>query len=449
MTRWWRDLWAFAAALGLAAALVLRWRRGEVAMLSGAAAPAIRLLALMLVFLQACADRLRGGDPGAGQGGEAGAGAGSEAGAGGSAQAAGSGGQVVTDTSQGTGASAQVPKDMVEGPARDPAFPLASQEELDRCMGLLVDRGWGVSGYKGFTRQLAVLPAAAGPQDAAWDPLLQQLEAVRADGVEPARAEAFVARWKAHVEARRAGRAETTAELVGLLGVAEALPVYDGWLGGYVWRRAAAASGAKAELMARVERHLRVHHALLKGQVETGAVEFTAWRSKAAPPQGWRGGLKVPPGLLAAARAAYPTTDAATWDAQATLTLTVVRGDGLALVRRGERVALTSGQAVRLRRLDLLEARGPAVLRHADLGELSLGAGATLSAWDVGDRLGPEARARVQAQIEAALGGDRDALLWLEGALPAVHPAIRRALEQRPDATGAPGLRTALVLFDE
>lgn len=438
MTRWWRDLWAFAAALALGAAIVLRWRRGQVAMVSGAAAPAIRLLALVIVFVQGCADRLRGGEQ-----------AGEQAGAGDGGQGAGSGGQVPSDTAQETGTNEQVPKDMVEGPARDDGFPLASEAALERCLALQIDRGWGVSGYKRTTRLLAVVPAGAGQQDPAWDDVLRQSEVLRDEGIEAGSADAFIARLRAHVEARRAGRAQTAAELLALLGAAEALPVYDAWLAGYVWRMSAGAAGPRAELMARIERHLRVHHALLKGQVETGPVEFTAWRSKAAPPAGWRGGLVVPRGLLAAARAAYPQADAGTWETAGTLVLEVIRADGLALVRRGQRVALTPGQVVTLRRLDLLEARGPALLRHAALGELSFGAGASASAWDVGERLGAAGVARVQAQVDAALAGDAAALRWLEGVLPAAHAAIRRAVAQRPDAPGAPGLRTALALFEE
>ncbi|MFZ6183595.1 hypothetical protein [Nannocystis pusilla] len=78
MRRWWLDLGSFAVALALAAAVVLRWRRGQVALLSSAAAPAIRLLALLIVFVQGCADRLRGREEPDGQGAVPGAGPGSK-----------------------------------------------------------------------------------------------------------------------------------------------------------------------------------------------------------------------------------------------------------------------------------------------------------------------------------------------------------------------------------
>lgn len=438
MSRGWRDLWAFAAALALALTVVLRWRRGQVVMVSGAAAPAIRLLALVIVFVQGCADRLRGREEPGGQG---------------EAPQAGPNGQVPGDTAQETGSSGQVPEDTADGlgPAPGDAFPLTSEAELTTHFRLLADRGWEGSAYKAMTRRLAAVAEGAGAQDPAWDELLKGIEAIGTELAGQGPREAFVGRWRAHVEARRQGKAEGAAALLGLLDAAEALPVYDAWLAGYVWRQAAgqAATGAqRAELLARIERHLRVHHALLKGQVETGPVEFTAWRSKAAPPRGWSG-LVVPPGLLAAARAAYPGCDAGTWDTAGTLALTAARGDGLALVRRGQRIALAPGQAVVLRRLDLLEARGPAVVRHVTLGDMSLGAGAIATAWDIGERLDAGGRALVQAKIAAALAGEAQALRELEAVLPAAHAEIRRAVARRADAPGAAGLRMALALFDE
>lgn len=454
MSRWWRDLWAFAAALALALAVVLRWRRGQVVMVSGAAAPAIRLLALVIVFVQGCADRLRGREEPGGQGAQAGP---NGQVPGDTAQETGANGQVSGGVSQQTGPGGQVPEDTAAqaggdglGPAPADAFPLASEAELTTHFRLLADRGWDASAYKAMTRRLATVAEGAGAQDPGWDELLRLIEGIRGELAGPA-GEAFVGRWRAHVEARRQGKAEGAAALLGLLDAAEALPVYDAWLAGYVWRQSAgqAATGAqRAELLARIERHLRVQHALLKGQVETGPVEFTAWRSKAAPPRGWSG-LVVPPGLLAAAREAYPGCDAGTWATAGTLALTVVRGDGLTLVRRGQRVALAPGQAVVLRRLDLLEARGPALVRHVTLGDMSLGAGAIVTAWDIGERLDAGGRALVQAKIAAALAGDADALRGLEAVLPAAHAEIRRAVARRADAPGAAGLRMALALFDE
>lgn len=331
------------------------------------------------------------------------------------------------------------------------AFPLTSDAELGTCFRALTDRGELTSAYKRFTRLLAPVAEGTGPKDPVWDELLSAADGLRytVRGEEPG--QVFAQAFRAHVEGRRDGRAPTLAELRGLLDVAEALPIFDAWLAGYVWRRAAPVGGAtaeRAELLARVERHLRVHHALLRGQASEGQVEFTAWRSKAAAPRGWSG-VSVPLGLLKAAREAYTTADAGTWETAGTLALTVVRAEGLTLIRRGQAVPLADGEALVLRRLDLLQARGPAALRHAVLGDLSIGAGGTMSAWDAGERLAPAGKAKVQAEVTAALSGDAAALRRIEAILPAAHAEVRRAVAAKPGAKGAAGLRMALALFDE
>src|SRR5690606_30997727 len=188
-------------------------------------------------------------------------------------------------------------------------------------------------------------------------------------GAAPA-GEAFAAGWRAHLESRKLGQRDTLEALQGLLLAAEALPLYDAWLAAYVWRRAAplsASATVRARLLAQIERHLRVSHALLKGQLDTGPVEFSAWRSKAAPPKGWSG-LMVPRGLAEAAGQAFPGADAGTWETAGALVLEV-RSIGVTLLRRGLATTLKPGQQLRLRRLDVLEARGPTTLHHAELGD--------------------------------------------------------------------------------
>jgi hypothetical protein len=433
MRRWFAELWAFVAVLGLAAAIVGRWRRGQVVLLSGAAAPAIRLLALLIVFVQACTGRLRGAD----EGKQDGAGAG----AGGSQQP--QAGQDAEPAEQPAAAA-------VAGPALDPTFPIADEQQLHTWARIGHDRGWNASNYKRMTRRLATVAEGTGPNDPVWNELAPAVDGLRSDlGVSPA-AEAWVAAWKGHLAARQAGRLSGAAELLGLLDAAEAVPVYDGWLAAYVWRRAAPAAMSATErgqLLARIERHARVVHALVKAQIEAGPVEFSAWRSKAAPPREWKS-IRVPDGLLGAATKIYATIDAGTWETAATLPLTVARGE-VELIRRGEPTRAPAGSAVTLRRLDVLRASGPATLRHPELGDMSLGAGATLTAWDAGERLDAAGKAKVRATVEAALAGDEAALKRLEAILPAAHAAIREAVAGKPEAKGAAGLRMLLALFDE
>lgn len=431
MRRWFAELWAFVAVLALAAAIVGRWRRGQVVLLSGAAAPAIRLLALLIVFVQACTGRLRGGDDGKQEG-------------------AGAGGSQQPQAGQGDAPAEQPAAPVVVGPALDAEFPIKDEPQLHTWARLQHDRGWEASDYKQMTRRLATVSEGTGPNDPVWNELAPQVEGLKSGVSEPRAAAAWVAAWKGHLAARRAGQLSGAAELLALLDAAEAVPLYDGWLAAYVWRRAAPAAMSAAErtrLLARIERHARVVHALVKAQIEAGPVEFTAWRSKAAPPREWKS-VHVPDGLLRAATSMYPTSDAGTWETAATLPLTVARGE-VELIRRGAATPVPAGSAVTLRRLDMLRAQGPATLRHHELGDMSLGAGATVTAWDVGERLDAAGKAKVRASVEAALAGDEAALKRLETILPAAHAMIREAVAAKPEAKGAAGLRMLLALFDE
>ncbi|MFZ6183596.1 hypothetical protein [Nannocystis pusilla] len=335
-------------------------------------------------------------------------------------------------------------------PALGPdVFPLADEAALGRWARLVADDGLDVGPGKRLALALVPVPEATPASDPRWLQVASALEAL-SDAVGGAEGEAFRSRWRAHVEARKAGGGETIAGLQALLSSMEALPLFHAGLAGYVWRRAAPLPGSasvRAELLGRIERHLRACEALLKGQFETGPIEFTAWRSKAAPPVGYSG-LKVPKGLLAAAKGHYPQIDAGTWTTEATLTLTAIDA-GVTLLRAGRATALGAGQRFTLGRLDVLTSERPAKLRHDEVGDMSLGAGAVVTAWDVGPRFAGPGRERVQAKVAAAQGGDAKALEQLQSILPAAHLEIRRALADKPQAPGSPGLRTLLELFDQ
>ncbi|MBZ5709060.1 hypothetical protein [Nannocystis pusilla] len=447
MKRWWVDLWAFAAALALAAAVLLRWRGGQVALLSSTAAPAIRLLALLVVFVQGCADRLRGREEPAGQGAAprpAGQDEGQEM-----AETTGLSQHGEKDLSDATGPSEQGDEDSAMGTGSPPApalgpdvFPLADEAALNRWARLVTDDASLPARAKQLALALLLVPEGAPAQDPGWSQVTASLDALT-------EAQVFRARWQAHVEARRTGGKETIADALALLAAMEALPLYHAGLAGYLWRRAAplpASATERAELLGRLERHLRACEALRRAQFETGPIEFTAWRSKAAPPAGYSG-LRVPPGLLAAARSHYPNSDAGTWATQATLDLAVAT-PGVHLLRAGQAKPLQPGQRVTLRRLDVLWAERPATLRHDELGDMSLGAGAVVTAWDVGARFAAAGRELVRERVAAARGGDATALKGLEAILPAAHAEIRRAVAEQAQAAGSPGLRTLLELFD-
>lgn len=391
MIRSMRALLVWASAAIVALGLLRRIFRGEVVVLSSHAAPVIRLLAIALVFVAGCVEKLR---PAVASGPDS------------------------EDMSQGTVTQSAAP---VVAPAQ--RFPA----ELDDA---------------GLTAAYAAYP----PRTLASQFMDESLGGPRSgDG---GRIPELAAEIVAHRERAAAGQPETAATLTALLDAAERVHVYDAWLPAHLWQHARALVPAPSALFARLERHLRICHALVVGQTVTGPLEFSAWRSKAGPPRGWTG-VTVPPGLAAAARDSFEDgVDAGTWDSEAALELTVVRGQPR-LLRRDGAAIVAVGAALRLRRLDVVRADAAVVLRHASLGELTLPAGGELTAWNVGDRLGSVARARVQVQVEQALAGDESALTALESILPAAHAAIRVGVAAKPNAPGAAGLRMLLTGFDE
>ncbi len=424
-----RTIAVWAAAAWVALTVLVRIARGEVVMLSGYAAPVVRLVAVMLVFLVSCAEKLRPGESGEAHAqpndlsqGTAQTGKPGEA---------GEAGEPV-EVAQGTGAAATPMVTVEPAPPVPEAFPDdLTTEALQATYNWIEPRGlWQ-----------RVMRAQTAGTAAAFDGLL-------ADPTRQAAAKLLVAEIDGFLARQARGEAETAATLRGLLAAAEGVPLFDAWLAGFVWLHARTIKPAPVDVYARVERHLRVAHALVLAQATTGRVEFSAWRSKAGPPPGWRGAI-VPPGLAKAARHEFDSgADAGLWETAAVLSFKVGPGS-VVLVRRAGETRIAAGAAVRLRRLDVIRAPDGATLQHPTLGPLVLARGAELTAWNVGELLGADGRARVQALVDAALGGDAAALAKLEAVLPAAHAAIRGAVQAKPDAPGAAGLRTLLTAFDE
>lgn len=408
MMRWMRSLrvaavWAGAAWIALA--VLVRMARGEVVVMSSYAAPVVRIVALVLVFVASCADRLRPGEPQASaeQGGE---------------------------LSPGTGVpAAEVPVVVEPGLPVDRAFPAeVTDEALAVAYGWIPPRSlWGVMTRSGRLGD----------------------EGLPVDEPRRTAAKKFAAEVEAFKTRRQKNEDETVATLRSLIVAAEGVPLYDAWLAGFLWGYARTIKPAPVEVLGRLERHLRVAHALTLAQATTGPVEFSAWRSKAGPPPGWRATATVPAGLAKAARREFENgADAGAWETAATLAFKIGAGS-VVLVRRGGEMSVAAGAAVRLRRLDVIRAPAGATLAHATLGAIVMAKGGELTAWNVAEFLSVEGRARVQGLVDAALAGDADALTKLEEVLPAAHGVMRAGVEARPDAPGAAGLRTLLTSFDE
>lgn len=405
-----RRLTTGLTALWVALTLLRRMWRGEVVVLSQHGAPVVRLLAIVLVFLASCVEKVRA-----------------------------------------VAQPQQLSPEPGERPVvREPvvAVELGFPAELDDA-GLQRAYEWiaprTLHRYF-FPESFGEVAKAASIRDTGAHPLPPRLaeEAVlrRVDG--------FQAAIDAH---QRGSRPQVpAAELLALLDAAEALDVYDEWLAGHLWRHARTLQPAPVALFARLDRHLRIVHALALGQASVGPIEFSAWRSKAGPPPGWTG-IKVPTGLVAAAREAFAKgADAGTWDSEATLELSVASGD-VTLIQRASEIWIPVGGSLRLRRLDVVRATTAAVLRHPALGVLKLPAGAEMTAWNVPQFLDAAGQAWVEARPRAALNGEAAPLTELEAVLPAAHAAIRAALERSEregwDGVGRSALRMVLQAYDE
>ena len=411
-----RGLVVWMTAGWVALTVLRRLWRGEVVVLSQYGAPVVRLLAIALVFVASCAEKVR---------------------------------TVVTqpqELSQEPGETKPGEKPVVPEAAIavDQAFPAGLDDaRLQRVYNWIEPRTL----HRHFDPE--VLGEVDGPipiGEMGEHPLAP----VRGPNEETRRrGAAFQAAIDAHLRASHLG--VTAPDLLALLDAAEAVDVYDEWFAGHLWRHARTLQPAPVGLLARIERHSRIVHALVLGQASTGPIEFSAWRSKAGPPPGWQR-LQVPPGLVAAAREAFEKkgADAGTWESEAVLELTVARGEAL-LVRRASEARLAAGAPLRLRRLDVVRAPAAVVLRHPTLGELKLPAGAELTAWNVARFLDAPGRVWVQARLRAALDGESAALTELESVLPAAHEAIRAALagaEGRDTGGKTAALRMLLQAYD-
>lgn len=392
-------------------ALTIVWRiaRGEVVVLSGHAAPVVRLVAIVIVFLASCAEKLKPAEQ----------------------RPASSESQDGGELSPGTGTGVGAP--VVSEPVVVNEPVVVVQEFPDNLDDAAIETALK------WTRRRELWRSFEGQADASS----------LADGAPPG---AAAARLVAAVEQHRAragrGEAETVGTLTQLLDAAEGVPLYDAWLAGHLWGHARGLSPAPAGLLGRIERHLRVVQAVAQGEASTGPIEFSAWRSKAGPPAGWSG-LRVPAGLAAAAREAFKKgVDAGTWESGGVAVLTVAQGE-VVLVRRGGEAKLGVGAGLRLRRLDVVRAPAGARLRHERFGELVVPAGGEVTAWNAAEWLTADGEQSVAARVQAALLGESAALVELEGALPLTHAAIRAAVAGKPEAPGAAGLRLLLTGFDE
>lgn len=249
----------------------------------------------------------------------------------------------------------------------------------------------------------------------------------------------------------------SAAELVALLNRAETAGVYDGWLVGYLWRQAPSVGDAEsakhlALLHGRLESHARMVVAITRTRAELGPVVFAPWRSKAAPPKGYQA-LQIPPGFVERVGRHYPRAAAGEWNEEASVRLTLETRGEATLIRRGQRIGLGDGDPLTFRRLDMIEAPAdaPLVLHQRQTGlTVVIPSGRTIGPRELPRFLDDPSRETIDAWVEAARTGQREAAVKLEWTLPLAHEAIRGALDGAGEGGDEPAgpLPTLLMLYD-
>lgn len=243
-------------------------------------------------------------------------------------------------------------------------------------------------------------------------------------------------------------------ELLAALDEVEKVAIVDAWVVALLWNRLGDIPEPKTmparllrrKLLHRLTTHARLATALVRARAEVSRIEFAPWRSKAAPPPGYRRGPSSLEIAVAVGRH-YKRADPGTWTSSAVSEVRVRRGkSGLDLIRGGQAVKLHA--RFTLGRLDLLETTKEVVLQTS-VGPVTLPAGRQLSAWQLPTLVAGDTQKNVDALILSALAGDEQALTTLSEVLPFAHLSLRRAVQKSPEAKGAPGLRMLLALFDD
>lgn len=221
-------------------------------------------------------------------------------------------------------------------------------------------------------------------------------------------------------------------------------------------------------IMDELETQARVYDtvvaALAQSRVAPMQFNQRAWMSKAGPqPERYRQRvLHSIPAIRQAARSLYPQTDAGSWRSEGLLALrTDDQGDGITLIRRGERLPIGPAQPFRFGRLDLLQTgeQGAALYTEA-YGKIDLPANITLRASDLPALLSDEAQEKIAKAVQAVLdrpdvpldqepatpeeNAAQRATVELERHLPLAAPWIAQAIREHPEQPGSATLRTLL-----
>lgn len=349
-----------------------------------------------------------------------------------------------------------MPRDPHEAPPRETDQPQPAAAIDTAPEAPTIARTWpsslderGLRGYGAWIEPLGHWRAQVVPSLVAWEsgdsaPDVGPL--VRRSELDTPSIQSFEQELARYV-ARGLGRSSLD-QLQHLLDAAERAALFDAAFAAHLWRVAERLPGelrARAQLYGRLARHHRVVAALIVTAATLGPISQRAWLKKSAPPPGWSA-LELPDGFEAAARAQLAATQIGPWDQ---VGITASFNTPALRYREGARERLTPGRDHHLGRLDVLYCPTATRVRLRDQLTVELPAGAVVTHAALAAALTPPQRAELDVHIDRALAGDTEALDQLEPLLPLLRARLHERLTDKPDAPGAPALRTLLVSYDE
>jgi MoaA/NifB/PqqE/SkfB family radical SAM enzyme len=266
----------------------------------------------------------------------------------------------------------------------------------------------------------------------------------------------FDREWSRYL-ARGFGKS-TLIDLLALLDAAERASLFDAAFAAHLWRAAervpapapadTLALEHRATLYGRLAHHHHVARALVATAGTLGPITQRAWLKKSAPPPGWRS-THVPDGFESAAKTQFETDTGGPWDTVGISVRFTSEGPSPIQYREGIATELSSKQTHRWARLDVISFPSATRVQIGHTITIEIPAQSLLTHASLAAAMSEAVATRLDALITRALDGDDAAVTELEALLPIAQARLRTHLDAKPDAKGAPVLRTILVAYEE
>jgi MoaA/NifB/PqqE/SkfB family radical SAM enzyme len=247
----------------------------------------------------------------------------------------------------------------------------------------------------------------------------------------------------------------TLADLLELLDAAEHAALFDAAFAAHLWRAAeripapsrepARALEQRASLYGRLAHHHHVANALIATTATLGPITQRPWLKKSGPPPGWRDSA-IPAGFATAARKQLESGSSGPWDS---VGISVRFAAPVLVYREGVASELPAGRSQRFGRLDVVMCSSATQATVGDGLAIEVSAGAVLTHASLAALVSEPVATQIDELIARALDNDAAATTELENLLPIAHARLRAQLDAKPNAPGAPALRTIVVGYEE